>query len=180
MPSFGRNTKNVSPPLLDPSKWFNSNAFYNKFTGWFAEFKRDVTSKIESLQDFANDITLDDFTDNLGLTLQNNIFPDLVNGMPETMRDIITGGNGTLNVGNAKTDTGIKNVVDAIINWVIDTFISPFIMLFKALFGWIINPISAAFGSVYGLFISICYVFIIVILVGIILDIFSIAKIWAG
>ena len=154
--------KKIIGILKDKGGWNNAFNTIKDITGGWGDFSvgmpnADPDGKFASMKMGINTSLLDD-----------------------TFRDVITGGNGTLNVGNAKTDTGIKNVVDAIINWIIDTFIRPFIMLFKALFGWIINPISAAFGSVYGLFISICYVFIIVILVGIILDIFSIAKIWAG
>tara|TARA_B100001094_G_scaffold332477_1_gene404736 strand:+ start:370 stop:1671 length:1302 start_codon:yes stop_codon:yes gene_type:complete len=110
----------------------------------------------------------------------------VLNGIPDVMNRILTGGFNTKGFNITTFTTGIKagfnneqfagegggNWFRPIVDWFVD--------IFKHLFAWIIHPISALFSSVYGFFLSICYAFMIVILVGIILDIFSIAKIWAG
>ena len=175
---------------LNPLNWFNSSDFEDKFTSWFEELRVTTTAWFEELEkgedpDAAklNSITKDwPKPDNIVEEIKNVV----KNGIPDIMNGILTGGFNTKGFNLNTFTTGIKAGFDdeqfagqgggnwfrPIVDWFVD--------IFKHLFAWIFHPISALFSSVYGFFLSICYAFMIVILVGIILDIFSIAKIWAG
>ena len=80
--------------------------------------------------------------------------------------------------------TMIKDAVLTPILYVMQGLITdlalPIIGLFKLAFGWIFDPINAAFSSGYDFFISTCYVCVIIQLLRILLEIVSIARIIAG
>lgn len=78
----------------------------------------------------------------------------------------------------------IKDVVLApvlfVMNGLITELAIPIIELFKLAFGWIFDPINAAFSSGYNFFIATCYICVIIQLLRILLEIVSIARIIAG
>ena len=80
-------------------------------------------------------------------------------------------------------------VVQDLIKWffelVIELFktmfpIGIFIDYFKRIFSWIFDPINAIFSSGYNFFISGCYLCIIIQVLGMFVELFSIARIIAG
>ena len=80
--------------------------------------------------------------------------------------------------------TMIRDVVLTPVMFVMQGLITelaiPIIELFKLAFGWIFDPINAAFSSGYDFCISMCYVCVIIQLLRILLEIVSIARIIAG
>jgi len=175
---------------LNPLNWFDSSDFEDKFTSWFEEVRATTTAWFEELEKGENPdaAKLNNITKNW--PKPDDIIAEIkkvvLNGIPDVMNRILTGGFNTKGFNLTTFTTGIKDGFDdeqfavkgggnwfrGIVDWFVD--------IFKQLFAWIFHPISAAFSSVYGFCIALCYIYITIQCVGILVELFSIAKIIAG